>query len=189
MCGRVPIMRERDALIVGVVNIFCPGAGALIAAAKEDFKGDLVCLGIAQFVLCFIIIGWIWAIIWGLRVISKGTPDGAPVGASPAAAAAAAATGGAGAAHHSGAAQADVGKIPAAVHAQGHPGGQPQAGEPYDQNVPHGAYNTNQNAGYNANHAPDLPPGYPAPAPGQPGPGGHAGQPHMPPPPPPAYAP
>jgi hypothetical protein len=71
MCGRVPLMRETDALLIGIVNILCPGAGVLVAAARESFPSDLIVIGVAQFVLSFIIVGWVWAIIWSLQLIAK----------------------------------------------------------------------------------------------------------------------
>jgi hypothetical protein len=78
MCGRVPILPEKNALIVGIVSIICPGGGALVAAAMEDFAIDLILLAIAQFVLAIFFVGWIWAIIWGVRVIAAGNDNPSP---------------------------------------------------------------------------------------------------------------
>jgi hypothetical protein len=54
----------------------CPGAGVLVAAARESFPTDLIVIGVAMFVLSFIIVGWVWAIIWSLQLIVKaGSPQ------------------------------------------------------------------------------------------------------------------
>jgi hypothetical protein len=78
MCGRVPILPEKNALIVGIVSIICPGGGALVAAAMDDFAVDLILLAIAQFVLSIFLVGWFWAIIWGVRVIAAGNDNPSP---------------------------------------------------------------------------------------------------------------
>jgi hypothetical protein len=80
-------LSKSDGLIVGIVNIICPGAGALVAAAMTGMPGDLILLGILQFLLAFILIGWVWAVIWGVRVIAASKDSDVTVsGAQPAAA-------------------------------------------------------------------------------------------------------
>ena len=55
--------------IIFLLNLFLPGVGSIIAGimygktANPDRTGVVICHGVAQLLTCFILIGWIWAII------------------------------------------------------------------------------------------------------------------------------
>ena len=58
-----------------VLNIFLPGIGTIIAGAMYgsqtisglDRTGAIICHGVAQFLLCWTIFGWIWGIVEATR--------------------------------------------------------------------------------------------------------------------------
>jgi len=59
-------------LICGIVNIIFPGVGTLVAAALSGCNTADIIIGILQLVFCWLIIGWIWSIVWGILMIIRG---------------------------------------------------------------------------------------------------------------------
>eukprot|EP00389_Voromonas_pontica_P002660 GDKH01003952.1.p1 GENE.GDKH01003952.1~~GDKH01003952.1.p1 ORF type:complete len:91 (+),score=9.26 GDKH01003952.1:28-273(+) len=55
-------------IVLGIVNILLPGFGVIIAGAMASDNVDIV-LGLFQFLFTFIILGWIWAVVWGVLMI------------------------------------------------------------------------------------------------------------------------
>lgn len=59
-----------------IVNLFFPGVGTIIASCLGTHGGAAICVGILQLCLFPVLIGWIWALCWGLelrkRAIHKG---------------------------------------------------------------------------------------------------------------------
>ncbi|CRG99814.1 conserved Plasmodium protein, unknown function [Plasmodium relictum] len=55
-------------IIFGVLNIFFFGIGMIILGIVNKDVDDLI-IGILQFVIP--IVGWIWAIIWGILIIIR----------------------------------------------------------------------------------------------------------------------
>jgi len=55
----------------GIINIVLPGIGVIIAGLLDGNTTDII-IGVLQFLLAFIFIGWVWAIIWGLLMIARG---------------------------------------------------------------------------------------------------------------------
>lgn len=55
-------------IILGIVNILLPGWGVVIAGLLANDKVDII-LGLLQFLTCFLIIGWVWAVVWGVLMI------------------------------------------------------------------------------------------------------------------------
>jgi hypothetical protein len=53
-----------------IVNIFLPGVGTLVAGIKSERNTTMV-IGVFQFLLAFIIVGWIWSIYWGYLLYKK----------------------------------------------------------------------------------------------------------------------
>ena len=56
-------------IIFFILNIFFPGSGTIsagICGRKVNWKAVLV--GLLQFFLAFVIIGWIWSIWWGYLI-------------------------------------------------------------------------------------------------------------------------
>lgn len=71
----IPKVKKPWNLYCFIINIFLPGIGTLIAAAKAKNEKCLkfnVIVGILQFMLAMILIGWIWSIIWGFIIWKRG---------------------------------------------------------------------------------------------------------------------
>ena len=66
-----PVIEKTNALICLVVNIFLPGIGTIIAGVMGN--KPLIGRGIAQFLLAFILVGWIWAIVSGVQFLQNAT--------------------------------------------------------------------------------------------------------------------
>ena len=68
----IPITTKCFAIVLMVLNIIWPGLGAAFMACLEPkfLKVNLI-IALLQFVLTFIIIGWIWSIIWGVFCLMK----------------------------------------------------------------------------------------------------------------------
>jgi hypothetical protein len=62
-------------IICLILNILIPGLGTIAGAILSDSSGvrtaGIVC-GIAQFITTPILIGWIWSVVWGLYIYSRG---------------------------------------------------------------------------------------------------------------------
>lgn len=58
-----------------MINVFFPGVGTLIAACMTDCTCGIILVGLAQMFLSFLLVGWIWAIIWSLNLITKAKED------------------------------------------------------------------------------------------------------------------
>ncbi|CDW91067.1 UNKNOWN [Stylonychia lemnae] len=58
------------AVICLLFNIFIPGFGTMInACAGTQYVGKGICYGILQFLLAPLLIGWIWSIIYGIKIL------------------------------------------------------------------------------------------------------------------------
>ena len=57
-----------------VVNILLPGVGTLVAGIKSERNTTMV-IGVLQFLLAFLIVGWIWSIYWGWLIYKKVLTD------------------------------------------------------------------------------------------------------------------
>ena len=63
----VPAPANRNVQIaLGIVNCFFFGIGTIIAGIMENNLPD-VAIGVGQ--LCIPFVGWIWSIVWGLKMI------------------------------------------------------------------------------------------------------------------------
>lgn len=59
------------------MNIVIPGLGAVVTATlypEKTFK-PLLIIGVLQFILLFIVVGWFWAIGWAIFLMRKSTDD------------------------------------------------------------------------------------------------------------------
>ena len=61
------------AIILLIINILWPGWGTMFSSCcdKGPCRCDVYCIGVAQFFLSGILIGWIWAIIHSIMMIKK----------------------------------------------------------------------------------------------------------------------
>ncbi|KAH0472453.1 MAG: uncharacterized protein KVP18_003381 [Porospora cf. gigantea A] len=66
----VPIGDKALTIGMAILNFFLPGIGTLIMGAVADNKDDMI-IGLLQFLLAFLIIGWIWSIVWGVLMIIR----------------------------------------------------------------------------------------------------------------------
>ena len=60
------------AIVCLVINCipFTSGVGTMISAcAGKDFNCTTLLFGLLQFLLCFILIGWIWSIVHGIWLL------------------------------------------------------------------------------------------------------------------------
>ena len=69
---KIPIVSKTLAVIILFMNIFLPGWGTvLLGFISEHHTTYFVLIGLLQFILTSIIVGWIWAIITAAKVWSK----------------------------------------------------------------------------------------------------------------------
>lgn len=54
-----------------IVNLFFPGVGTIIAGCLGTHGGAAICVGILQLFLFPVLIGWVWALCWGLELRKK----------------------------------------------------------------------------------------------------------------------
>ena len=60
------------AIVLLILNIFFPGLGTLINAFMGDgVVGDQVLVALLQWLTAICIVGWIWAIWWGILMTQK----------------------------------------------------------------------------------------------------------------------
>lgn len=76
----VPVAEKTTGLILGLINIFFPGVGAIVAAvllqaSSGELDTALLVAGILMLFTSWLLVGWIWAIVWGVQVITKATDE------------------------------------------------------------------------------------------------------------------
>lgn len=59
---------QTEALIVLIVNIMAPGIGTMLAACFGSCKISTLLVGIVQLLTAPLLIGWIWAIVWSIKL-------------------------------------------------------------------------------------------------------------------------
>ena len=70
--SKIPRMSTCCAVILLFVNIFLPGWGTVaLMCFSNHHKCYFLLIGLLQFILISIIIGWVWAIITSVQVIKK----------------------------------------------------------------------------------------------------------------------
>ncbi len=69
--AEIPSTSTVIAIVLLIINIFLPGVGTIVMAFLDGFKLRTLIVGILQFVLTFVIIGWIWSIWWGILCLQK----------------------------------------------------------------------------------------------------------------------
>lgn len=70
--SKIPIISTSCAVILLIVNIFLPGWGTVaLMCFSHHHKIYFLLIGLLQFLLTCIIIGWVWAIITSVQVIKK----------------------------------------------------------------------------------------------------------------------
>jgi hypothetical protein len=70
------VKRSPNGILALVLCILLGGLGTIIVGAIDDRgnnKMNIILLGVIQLVLTFILVGWIWAVIWGIMVFVRST--------------------------------------------------------------------------------------------------------------------
>ena len=80
ICKTVPRMENKCCgVILFILNILISGSGTIIGAIMNNCIGLQIIIGIFQFLLFPIIIGWIWSIIWGFQIFEKSGNESATI--------------------------------------------------------------------------------------------------------------
>lgn len=66
-----PVLDKNSALLCLIINILLPGIGTIAGGVMGEMK--LIGRGIAQLLLTIIIVGWIWAIVTGIQMVTNAT--------------------------------------------------------------------------------------------------------------------
>ena len=79
ICGHtIPHVNSCMALIILIINIFLPGTGTMLTGCCGTGANccAFLLLGILQFLLFPLLIGWVWSICTGIAVVRvSGTPN------------------------------------------------------------------------------------------------------------------
>lgn len=68
----IPSLGKGLALVLLILNIIFPAWGTFLSACLgKEFKSTQIIVGLLQFFTCFLIIGWIWSIWWGILIYEK----------------------------------------------------------------------------------------------------------------------
>ena len=68
----IPSLSKGLAIFLLILNIFTPPIGTLLMACLgSEFKPSQVIVALLQFLLTGILIGWIWAVWWGIIIVEK----------------------------------------------------------------------------------------------------------------------
>ena len=79
-----PVIEKTNALLCLIINIILPGIGTIVAGVMGN--KPLIGRGIAQLLLAFIFVGWIWAIVSGVQFVQNATWMESQAGIAPRAA-------------------------------------------------------------------------------------------------------
>lgn len=66
-----PVVGKSEALLCLVINIIAPGIGTIAGGVLGHQR--LIGRGIAQLLLAFILVGWIWAVVTGIQMVHNAT--------------------------------------------------------------------------------------------------------------------
>ena len=59
-------------LVFLIVNCIFPGFGTMFSSyCGKTINWEALLVGFLQFLLLFICVGWIWSIVWGVRIYDK----------------------------------------------------------------------------------------------------------------------
>ena len=54
-----------------ICNLLIPGSGTIIGAINNKCIGLQIIIGILQFILFPLLIGWLWSFMWGFKILDK----------------------------------------------------------------------------------------------------------------------
>lgn len=64
-----PVLDKTMAMVCLAINVFVPGVGTIAGGVLGE--KPLIGRGIAQLLLALIVVGWIWAIVTGVQMLSN----------------------------------------------------------------------------------------------------------------------
>eukprot|EP00301_Raphidiophrys_heterophryoidea_P014510 c22933_g1_i1.p1 GENE.c22933_g1_i1~~c22933_g1_i1.p1 ORF type:complete len:105 (+),score=22.22 c22933_g1_i1:1-315(+) len=68
----IPKVSKTMGIVVLILNIILPGIGSIIAGLMGNSRDRGCALaGVFQLLTAFFIVGWIWSIVWGIKIHSK----------------------------------------------------------------------------------------------------------------------
>jgi hypothetical protein len=68
----IPSLPKGLALILLILNIFFPPIGTFLLVCVGDvFRPKQILVGLLQMLLICVLIGWIWAVWWGILIMEK----------------------------------------------------------------------------------------------------------------------
>lgn len=68
----IPSLTKGLALILLLLNIFIPPLGTfLLACVGDHFRPTQLLVAILQLLLLGVLVGWIWAVYWGILIMDK----------------------------------------------------------------------------------------------------------------------
>jgi hypothetical protein len=75
--SKIPVISTTWAILILILNIFLPGWGTVaLLCFSTHHKLYFLLLGLLQFLLLCLIIGWVWAIITSVQVLKKSDDRG-----------------------------------------------------------------------------------------------------------------
>lgn len=64
------VARSPIGILALILNIIPGGIGSIVAGASAKDTKTIV-FGVLQFVLGFVVVGWIWSIVWGILIFKE----------------------------------------------------------------------------------------------------------------------
>lgn len=68
---KAPVIEKSNALLCLILNVLLPGIGTIAGGVMGNMK--LIGRGIAQLLLAFLVVGWIWAVVTGIQMLQNAT--------------------------------------------------------------------------------------------------------------------
>jgi hypothetical protein len=78
----IPRLHSPWHIICLLLNVIIPGLGTVVGASMSESKGirntGYLC-GMLQFLTSFLFIGWVWSVVWGVLIFTRGITDNSEV--------------------------------------------------------------------------------------------------------------
>mmetsp|Transcript_11615 Transcript_11615/g.17180 ORF Transcript_11615/g.17180 Transcript_11615/m.17180 type:complete len:86 (-) Transcript_11615:37-294(-) len=67
----VPKVKGTMMWVCVLLNIFFPGCGTILGGILDKTKVNIIIMGVVQFVLSPVLIGWILSLVWAFFIFKK----------------------------------------------------------------------------------------------------------------------